>query len=64
MVLSDRCRYRNRDRLKHAADPEGERAKSRRYYGANRERVIARVTARKREAGTALTPGSLVQLSG
>jgi hypothetical protein len=42
---SDRCRYRHRDRLKYAADPDGERAKSRRYYGANRDAV----TARKRE---------------
>lgn len=42
---SDRCRYRHRDRQRYAADPEGERAKSRRYYAANRERVIARVTS-------------------
>jgi hypothetical protein len=27
---------------------EGERAKSRRYYAANRERVIARVSAQRR----------------
>jgi len=50
-VCSDRCRYRHRDRLRYKANPEGERAKSRRYYRANRERVIARVTARKRKAG-------------
>lgn len=49
---SDRCRYRHRDRAKYVADPEHERAKSRAYYARNRERVIARVTARKREAGT------------
>jgi endogenous inhibitor of DNA gyrase (YacG/DUF329 family) len=47
---SDRCRYRHRDRAKYAADPEREREKSRAYYARNRERVIARVTARKREA--------------
>jgi hypothetical protein len=47
----DRCRYRHRDRLRYAADPEGERAKSRAYYARNRERVIARLTARKRDAG-------------
>jgi len=39
---SDRCRYRHRDRVKYGADPQGERAKSRRYYAANRDAVIAR----------------------
>jgi hypothetical protein len=48
---SDKCRYRHRDRLRYAADPEGEREKSRRYYKANREKVIARVTARCEETG-------------
>jgi hypothetical protein len=43
---SGKCRYRFRDRLRYAADPEGEREKSRRFYRANREKVIARVTAR------------------
>jgi Glutaminase len=36
---SDKCRYRYRDRVRYAADPENEREKSRRYYRANRERV-------------------------
>jgi hypothetical protein len=45
---SDRCRYRHRDRLRYAADPEGERAKSRAYYARNREAVIARVIARQK----------------
>lgn len=40
---SDRCRYRHRDRLKYAADPEGESAKARSYYATHREAVIARV---------------------
>jgi ssDNA-binding Zn-finger/Zn-ribbon topoisomerase 1 len=44
---SPKCRYRNRDRRRYEADPEGERAKSRAYYAANRERVIARVIARQ-----------------
>jgi hypothetical protein len=40
------CRYRKRDRERYARDPEGERAKSRAYYAANRERVLARMKAR------------------
>jgi hypothetical protein len=44
---SDKCRYRARDRERYAADPEGQREKSRAYYAANRERVIARVRARR-----------------
>jgi hypothetical protein len=43
------CRYRARDARKYREGPEGERAKSRAYYRANRERVIARVQARHRE---------------
>ncbi len=42
----EKCRYRSRDRRRYETDPEGEREKSRRYYRANREKVIARVTAR------------------
>jgi len=33
--------------LKYAADPEGEREKSRRYYQANRENVLARMRAKR-----------------
>jgi hypothetical protein len=52
--FATKCRYRKRDRLKYEADPEGERAKSRAYYAANRERIIARVIeARKRKAASA-----------
>src|SRR5262245_14852562 len=31
---SAKCRYRQRDRKRYQADPEGERAKSRAYYAA------------------------------
>jgi hypothetical protein len=48
---SSKCRYRHRDRRRYELDPEGEREKSRRYYAANRERVIARVTMRKKPPG-------------
>jgi endogenous inhibitor of DNA gyrase (YacG/DUF329 family) len=53
LYCSDACRYRARDRDRYAADPEAAREKSRRYYHANRERVIARVRARQKakEAG-------------
>jgi len=40
-----KCRYKARDRRRYQADPEGERAKSRAYYVANREHVIQRVKA-------------------
>jgi hypothetical protein len=40
---SDKCRYRFRDRLRYASDPEGEREKSHRYYEANCEKVLARM---------------------
>ncbi len=41
------CRYRHRDRCDYEADPEAERASSRRYYAAHREAVIARVIAHR-----------------
>ena len=44
---SPRCRYRFRDRRKYAEDPEGQRAKGRAYYWANRERVLAKAAARR-----------------
>ena len=44
---SDKCRYRFRDRLRYAADPEGEREKSRRCYEANREKVLARMRPKR-----------------
>ena len=44
------CRYKARDRRRYETDPDGVRAKSRAYYARNRERVIARVTARQRAA--------------
>jgi hypothetical protein len=44
---SSRCRYRFRDRRKYAEDPEGERAGSRAYYAANRERVLAKAAAKR-----------------
>jgi hypothetical protein len=45
---SDAHAYRYRDRLRYEADPEGQRAKSRAYYAANRERVLKRVKAKQR----------------
>jgi hypothetical protein len=39
---SPRCRYRARDRRRHAEDPERQRAKSRAYYAANRAQVLER----------------------
>ena len=45
---SAKCRYRARDRERCQADPEGQREKSRRYYAANREKVIQRVIANRR----------------
>ena len=48
-----KCRYRFRDRRKYAEDPERERAKSRAYYWANRERVLEKAAARR---GTTRTP--------
>ena len=45
---SDAHSRRYRDRLRYQADPEAQRAKSRAYYAANRERVIARVKARRK----------------
>jgi len=51
---SDKCRYRHRDRLRYERDPEGERARGRAYYAANREQVLARLRARaaRKAAGT------------
>lgn len=46
---SKRCGYRFRDRLRYEENPERERERSRRYYAANREAVLARAEA-KREA--------------
>jgi hypothetical protein len=42
---SSTCSKRHRDRLRYQADPEAQRAKSRAYYAANRERIIERVKA-------------------
>jgi predicted amidophosphoribosyltransferase len=44
----DACRYRARDARDYAASLELERAKSRAYYAANREQVIARVIAQRK----------------
>lgn len=47
LFCSDKCRYKFRWRRRYAADPEGERAKSRDYYWANRERVLEKAAARR-----------------
>jgi hypothetical protein len=44
---SPKCRYRARDRKRYAADPDGERARSRAYYAAHREQVLDRAAARR-----------------
>lgn len=46
---SDAHSRRYRARLRYDADPEAQRAKSRAYYAANRERVLERVKARRRQ---------------
>ena len=42
-----RCRYRFRDRRRYAEDAESIRARSRAYYAANRERVLAKAAAKR-----------------
>ena len=48
---SPKCRYRARDRRRQAEDPEKQRARSRAYYAANRERVLEKAAARQRLDG-------------
>jgi hypothetical protein len=45
---SDRCRYRARDRKRYQADPDAQRERARAWYWANRERVLARMSAERR----------------
>ena len=45
---SSKCRYQARDRRRQAENREAVREKSRRYYQRNREKFIARATARHR----------------
>jgi hypothetical protein len=49
---SDKCRYRHYNRLRYERDPEGERARSRAYYVANREKVLARMKAARDDAAS------------
>ena len=49
VFCSDRCRYRFRDRRRLVKDPERERARSKSYYWRNREMVLAKAAAKRRE---------------
>jgi hypothetical protein len=44
---SPTCRYRFRDRRKHQVHGDRERARSRAHYAANRERVLAKASAKR-----------------
>lgn len=44
---SPKCRYKARDRAKYAANPEGERERSRAYYWRNREAVLEKAAAKR-----------------
>ena len=47
LFCSPQHRVRFRDRRRYAEDPERERAKSRAYYAANRDVVLAKAAARR-----------------
>ena len=47
VFCSDKHRYAFRDRRRLAENPERERERSRRYYAANREAVLAKAAAKR-----------------
>jgi hypothetical protein len=44
---SPRCRYRFRDRRKYDENPAAQRARSRAYYAANRERILEKAAEKR-----------------
>ena len=53
---SQKCRRKERDRRRYAADPERERERSRRYYREHREEILEKAAAKRgRPRTSALT---------